>query len=636
MKKQIFTCLILLFSCNAFAQTQNVDSLVNVLETQKLTADDQLDLYDRICGIYVSSDIDKAIVYSKTGMVLAEKSKNRKKLLEFTHHTGIAYFNKANYDSAFIYLDKALTMSIAAKDSNKELEIYASMGALFGAQNKFSIALEYFTKGMQLSEAIGNKRVYIRILNNMGVLHRILNQSDRAVYYLEKLLTIADELNDIRGKYKAYLELGNIYYQEDWDIDKALDYIFQVVELSRTTNDKRYEVAGLSSLALIYAGIFGEFEKAEKYALEGLYIAEKLGDPGILMACRLALSSVYRGQGRYKECEIQALKVWEMDSTNLDSGREVTSNLVYANILSGNKNKAVYFLEKNNSIVKKITDRNLHNAIADMEIKYETEKKEIRIAALEEEKKLYRWLGITGVAILLLVFGLLFFRHRVNIQKRKLSEQKVKQMEQEKQLIATQAVLDGETAERSRLARDLHDGLGGMLSVVKLNLKDVNHYAIMDGSDIDRYAKALDMLDQSIGELRRVAHHIMPESLMRYGLKVSLEDFCRAIPGAHFQYLGENPRLDSRLEVLIYRCAYELVNNAVKHAKANAIKVQLMVDSGVVSLTVHDNGVGFDPQTVKSGMGLDNIRTRIAMYNGKMTIHTSPEKGTEISIEIEQ
>jgi signal transduction histidine kinase len=215
-----------------------------------------------------------------------------------------------------------------------------------------------------------------------------------------------------------------------------------------------------------------------------------------------------------------------------------------------------------------------------------------------------------------------------------MSEQKVIQLEQEKQLVATQAVLDGETAERSRLARDLHDGLGGMLSVVKLNLKDMQHYAVIDGPDVARFDKALGMLDQSIDELRRVAHHIMPEALMRYGLKVSLEDFCHAVPGAHFEYLGENPRLDSRLEVLIYRCAYELINNAVKHAKASIINVQLMIDSGVISLTVHDNGVGFDVQSKGNGTGLENIRTRIAAYNGKMTIHSSPEEGTEISIEI--
>ncbi|MDR1553218.1 MAG: sensor histidine kinase, partial [Prevotellaceae bacterium] len=232
-------------------------------------------------------------------------------------------------------------------------------------------------------------------------------------------------------------------------------------------------------------------------------------------------------------------------------------------------------------------------------------------------------------------FGILFYRHKLNIQKRKQAEQQIKQLEQEKQLIATQALIDGEAAERSRLARDLHDGLGGMLSVVKLNLKDMKGYSILDNFDIDHFNKAMHMLDQSIDELRRVAHHIMPESLMRYGLKVSLEDFCRAISGAHFQFFGDDADLDNRLKILIYRCAYELINNAVKHANATNINVQLMIDNGLISLSVHDNGKGFDPATVAGGSGLENVRIRVATYNGKMNIYSAPDKGTEISIEIE-
>jgi signal transduction histidine kinase len=270
-----------------------------------------------------------------------------------------------------------------------------------------------------------------------------------------------------------------------------------------------------------------------------------------------------------------------------------------------------------------------------MEVKYETEKKEMRIAMLEKENILRMWITVTGIIVVLLAFGILFFRHKLNIQKRKQAEQQIKQLEQEKQLVATQAVIDGETAERSRLARDLHDGLGGMLSVVKLNLKDMKGYTVLDNLDVDHFHKAMDMLDKSITELRRVAHHIMPESLMRYGLKTSLDDFCRAIPGADFRFFGNDADLDNRLKTLIYRCTYELVNNAVKHANATSVNVQLMIENGLISLSVHDNGAGFDPEKITAGAGLENVRVRVASYNGKMTIYSLPGKGTEVTIEIE-
>ena len=132
-----------------------------------------------------------------------------------------------------------------------------------------------------------------------------------------------------------------------------------------------------------------------------------------------------------------------------------------------------------------------------------------------------------------------------------------------------------------------------------------------------------------------MAHNLMPESLSHCGLKAALEDFCRSIPIADFRFFGEDTHLDNRLEVLIYRCAYELVNNAMKHAEASRINVQLTVDARLVSLSVQDDGRGFDPDTVTYGAGFTNIRNRISAYNGKISVYSSPGAGTEVTIEIE-
>ena len=135
--------------------------------------------------------------------------------------------------------------------------------------------------------------------------------------------------------------------------------------------------------------------------------------------------------------------------------------------------------------------------------------------SMQKERKLILCLSISIGAALLLLLAVLLFRQRLMNQKKKLAEQQVKQLEQEQQLIATKAVLDGETTERSRLARDLHDGLGGMLSAVKFNLHDMKQGRTLESDDVARFDKAMDMLDASINELRRVAHNMMPESLSR-------------------------------------------------------------------------------------------------------------------------
>src|SRR5690606_6996888 len=200
--------------------------------------------------------------------------------------------------------------------------------------------------------------------------------------------------------------------------------------------------------------------------------------------------------------------------------------------------------------------------------------------------------------------------------------------------VAVQATLDGEAAERSRLAKDLHDGLGCMLSLVKFNLPDVKGGGILEAVDVSRFQKALGMLDDSIRELRRVAHHMMPESLLRYGLKASLSDFCAAIPIADFHYFGDETRLSEKLEIMVYRCIHELVGNALKHAEANHINVQLVQEADRISFTVQDDGKGFDQRRVTEGMGLKNVRQRVAAFQGDVHIYSS-DKGTEIHVELE-
>src|SRR5690606_2190790 len=194
--------------------------------------------------------------------------------------------------------------------------------------------------------------------------------------------------------------------------------------------------------------------------------------------------------------------------------------------------------------------------------------------------------------ILLIALAFAVIRYRLAVSKRKLAEEETQRLEQEKQLVAVQATLDGEAAERTRLAKDLHDGLGSMLSLVKFNLPQMNGGAALEAVDVSRFQKALGMLDESIQELRRVAHHMMPESLLRYGLKVSLSDFCDAIPSVEFHYFGEEKRLPEKLEILVYRCVHELVNNALKHAQASQINVQLIQETNRISFTVQDNGIG--------------------------------------------
>lgn len=634
---------MLLFVGSIFAQKQNVDSLITVLENTKPTITEQLKLIRTICQQLEFVNNNKCKIYAEKGLELAKKINNKEFISKFYDKIGRTYEIKGVPDSAIFYFDKSLKLAVEINDNEQEACIYINLGVLNRKQNNYTKALEYYTKALSIYEKTNHKINCSIILTNISSIYRSMKNPERAVYFINKAKKIIETTDDLISKMNTYYEYGAIYGDLFNELEIQLEYIQKVYELACAAGHKGYESACLQAMSVTYLQI-DNYDKALEYAHKSLLLGEELGHKPCIVGSCSALASAYSHKENWKQCDAYASKAWKIDSTDISFVNEILYKIVLSNIYLNNKKKAATFLEKLfDNIMKGHSDEKLQGMLIEIETRYETEKKELRIASLEKEKKFYIGLGVAGFTILLLAIILLFIRHRINIQKRKLSEQhreiseqKVKQLEQEKQLVATQAVLDGETAERSRLAKDLHDGLGGMLSVVKLNLKDMKQFAIIEGGDVEHFKKALEMLDQSISELRRVAHHIMPESLMRYGLKVSLEDFCRAIQGAHFQYLGENPRLDSRLEILIYRCAYELINNAVKHAQATAINVQLIIDEGITSLTVQDNGIGFDPKADNPGIGLENIKTRLAVYNGKMNIFSSPNNGTEISIEIEQ
>jgi len=202
----------------------------------------------------------------------------------------------------------------------------------------------------------------------------------------------------------------------------------------------------------------------------------------------------------------------------------------------------------------------------------------------------------------------------------------------EKKLAEIQATIAGEAEERTRLARDLHDGIGSMLTAVRINLEQFQQH-FSDTMPADSLTQTYNVLDKARSELRRVAHHLMPDALQHDGLDAALNDFCQCTPTVNYFSSGYKA-LNPELEKMLYLTTHELVNNALKHANANNIDVQLLQDSKQISITVSDNGCGMTQDTANNGMGLCNIRQRIAAYNGRMSVDSKLGEGTEILITI--
>ena len=635
LKKRSVIAGILFLILNSWSvsgvKAQNMDSLENVLKHGRLTLDKQLNIYDELSWGYLSSNISSSLDYGKQGLHLADKMKDAGMVAVFNRNIGVAYYMASRYDSASNYLEKALDLAKKQKDKPLEARVHFALGNLYSQMSDYQTALESYLKTLAMFEELGNRERLPGIYHNIGSLYQRLNNHAQALINFDKSIALAKETGNVESEGFTLMAMSNIYMEKDHE--EAIRLSSRAKEIFRETGNLYNEIMAVLTIAQSHY-------KAENYSLasdfanRGLKLAKQTDYPKLVAEAEGVISNIHFYQGKYEQSEIYALSSLEKDSSDVNLSVNMMSNIVRSNIFLGNPDKALRYLDKYRDWMETFANSSYQGSLSEMEIKYETEKKELKIKSLEKEKQLYTGWGITIVVLLITALAFFVIRHRLAVSKRKLAEQQMRQLEQEKQLIAVQAALDGESAERSRLARDLHDGLGSMLSVVKFNLPEMKSGVLLEAADVRKFQKALGMLDDSILELRRVAHHMMPESLLRFGLKASISDFCQAIPNVNFHYYGNEARLPEKLEIMIYRSVHELVNNALKHAQATQISVQLIQEPERVSFTVQDDGIGFDPATSVEGMGLKNIRKRIDVYQGKMDIFPS-DQGTEIHIEID-
>ena len=194
--------------------------------------------------------------------------------------------------------------------------------------------------------------------------------------------------------------------------------------------------------------------------------------------------------------------------------------------------------------------------------------------------------------------------------------------------------MQGEELERKRLARDLHDGLGSMLSGIKL------YYSGTENTNEIEFQEVNKQLDNSIAELRQIAQNLMPESLLKLGLIAALKDLCDRFSSdktsIEFQDFGIQNNISESKQITIYRIIQELINNALKYAKASEILVNCSQNENIFLITVEDNGQGFDSEKANlfNGMGLKNIKNRVDFLKGELEIESKPETGTVFNIEL--
>ncbi|WP_268036578.1 AAA family ATPase [Algoriphagus sp. PAP.12] len=192
--------------------------------------------------------------------------------------------------------------------------------------------------------------------------------------------------------------------------------------------------------------------------------------------------------------------------------------------------------------------------------------------------------------------------------------------------------------ERERIASELHDSLGSQLSTLKLNLTHIFETSVGDVWK-DKGLKSLQKLDEAIDDVRRIAHHMSPVSLKRFGLDLALQALLEPLSQqtsiqTELQILGMEERLEPQLELAVYRICQELIQNVLKHSKADYLRLQIIKHSDTINISIEDNGKGIQKPKEEWGMGLLGIETKVQMLNGDFQIESQPDMGCLVMIDI--
>lgn len=629
-----FNCV---FSFEVNAQPENdLDSLLSCLSGAKADSN-TVRLYFKIGELYEKSELPKAKEYYKKANILCDKIGYSKGYFTFATNYSYVLDIEGQHDSAIIINQKALERAEKEVNQKQIAVALGNLGKSYTYKSQYETALDYYQKALPYVEKTNDKVLQAKFNDILQCLYYYLKQYDKAIAYGEKAVAIFRDKPTSNEYANALMNLSVSYLHRNpaWP-DQSLKGQLEVLRIAKLNGSLKMQASALNNIADCYLSL-KKPEEARRYHQMGLELGKRMNSVRTIYISSIGLGSYEMQKNNFGKAESyfrEALTIAKKHKM-LNQEKDCISAFVDLSLARNDYIAYKHYERSLDSLSNIVLNETIQKAMLELETKYEIKKKNSWIETLEQERKLIYWLSGSGILIFILLVTLLFFRNQIVKHQKVIAEQQIVQLKQEKQLIANQSILEGETAERSRLARDLHDGLGGMLSVVKLNLKGITTEAFVEHEDVKRYGKVLSMLDDSIKELRRIAHHLMPPSLLRDGLKASLLDFCNDIPSVQFHYFGNEHRLDNRLEILIYRSAYELVNNALRHAEATTINLQLVQEDDRVSLTVQDDGKGFDQGTVKKGMGLESVNNRVASFEGKMSIYSSPGAGSEINIEFQ-
>ena len=599
----------------------------------------------RLSGPYMFADT--ARLYAEKALENALLAKDSFNAAYASRNLGMYYSTRSQYPKSIEWYRKAIGYLATSDDLRRVTVTYNELG------NTLINSIQYDEAGSLLFEAL--KRCedanytsgIVMTSQNIGNLYRQLGKTDESIVYLDRALSLelAQDKPNSRTLRQLYKTIGLIRHDQG-NYTEAILALEKALNVNQQSADNRELMMIHNSIALSLSSMGNHEEAMVQY-----HLAKKMADlsqnQDLITAAQLNIGREYMITGNYRKA-IREIETGLELARKYNFTKWLRNGYRYLydsyNRLDDAENALINYV-KHREYDDSLKIQETQVKIAELETRYETEKKEKQIELLNKENEIQTLkLRQNRIAIMLLALlislislaAVLYFQRLK--QKQRIREISRKQ-ELEKNLMS--AVISTEERERKRIATELHDGLGPLLSSIKLYLSG------LEGADESSREEWLqntrNLADESISSLRSISNNILPAELTEKGLIHSLQHFAGKLMYTRqieirIEDQTRGATFDPPIQLIIYRVIQELLNNTLKHARASTATIMLTRQDAGLQIDYQDDGKGFDYPSVVSnqdpGMGLNNIRQRIENLNGTISIQTAEGQGTRVTMHL--
>lgn len=626
-----------------FGQPSEIDSIKNVLITQ--TQLDQVRSLNELAWYYRNFDIDSSFYFANKALHIGLKQQSQAAISQSYNSLANNHEAVGNLDSALFLFEKVLEIKTELNDTLGRAGAQNNIGLVYDEQSNYPESLDHYFKSLRLYESLNDQEFNTAmVLGNIGIVYKKQKDYDKSFEYYNRSLKLYTQGGSEFGKTVTMGNIGSLLIQLK-RFEESISYSESALSGYRELGYSRYEPYMNANIGIAYDSLNQTLKAREYYnsALSGHYEHDNQFE---ITNVTLLLSKNYRRSGENRKALDLAKKALENSELleALDFKIKATFELAESYFALGNLKMGSLYLSRYDSLKDALYEEQRSKQIVEVEVKYETEKKEQKIALqtaeLEAKDLAIQRNTIFTMAllliILLIIVSIAFWR------KREVSKQYAVAQEQKIRLREAQmtAVVESQEKERKRFAADLHDGMGQLIAALQMNILSLKTNKEVEKQD-GLYENSKSLLKDIHTEIRNIAFNLMPQTLVKEGFISAIQELVLKINRAgqvkvHFNHL-DVPQLNEVTQISLYRIVQEFVSNILKHGDANKIFIDITGHEKELVLTIEDDGNGFDKNRLENGEGNGwrNINTRLNLLNALLEINSTPDqKGNSILIDL--